>query len=365
MACYHPLRAFDTGLLTDNLKPKYKICGPDVERIHAPHTFVRNGEICKSSKEVWQDVWITDWIPVPCGQCIGCRLDYSRTWADRCILEAMQYENNAFITLTYDPEHLPKARVVTDVNTGEVFEWPSIDLDEISNFMKDLRRFYEYHYNFKGIRFYGCGEYGEESGRPHYHILVFNLPVPDKVYWFTNHEHENIYISDSISKIWGKGIVTIGDVTWNSAAYVARYVVKKQKGTTKGLVELPGKRLVTGLVVEKPRMSIKPGIAYKYYDEHKNQFYENDEIVISVRGKARTIKPPRYFDKLYDIDCYNSNNPFRMDEIKAKRAESAKLSMKQQLERTSLDYNDYLGVKERNKIAQVSALKRGMRFVDN
>lgn len=357
MACYHPLRAFNTGLLTDSFKPKYKICGSDVDRIHAPYSYMRNG-LQRSNKQVWQDKWITEWIPIPCGQCIGCRIDYSRMWADRCILEAKGYEHNAFITLTYDPEHLPKPTPVVDTQTGEVLEWSSLMPEHLQKFMKDLRRFYKYHYNHDGIRFYACGEYGDEGGRPHYHLLVFNLPVPDKVYWFTNNDHENIYVSDSISQIWGKGIVTIGEVTWNSAAYVARYVVKKQKGDTKGLVELPGKILVKGILPEYTVMSRKPGIAYKYYDENKHQFYENDEIVISVRGKARTIKPPRYFDKLYDIDC---EDPFLMQDIKRKRAESARNSMKLQLERTSLNEQEYLVVKERNKIGQISALKRNLK----
>lgn len=356
MACYHPLRAFDTGLLTDHFKPKYKICGPEVERIHAPYSYVRNG-LQRSSKQVWQDQWITDWIPIPCGQCIGCRIDYSRMWADRCILEAKDHENNVFVTLTYDPEHLPKPELVVDVNTGEVLEWPSLVPDDLQKFMKDLRRYYKHHYDHDGIRFYACGEYGEDGGRPHYHLLLFNLPVPDKVYWFTNNDHENIYISDSLSKIWGKGIVTLGEVTWNSAAYVARYVVKKQKGNTKGCVDIPG-HLVTGIKPEFVRMSRCPGIAFNYYDENKDKFYENDEIVISVRGKARTIKPPRYYDKLYDIDC---EDPFLMQDIKRKRAESARNSMKLQLEHTSLNEQEYLAVKERNKIAQINALKRQLK----
>ena len=124
MSCYHPLRAFDTGLLTSNFKPKYKICGSDVERIHAPYQYVRNGEIKRSDRKVWQDRWITNWIPISCGQCIGCRLDYSRTWADRCLLEAQDWEHNAFITLTYDPEHLPPLKECINVETGEIFLWP-------------------------------------------------------------------------------------------------------------------------------------------------------------------------------------------------------------------------------------------------
>lgn len=362
MSCYHPLRAFDTGLLTDKGKPKYKICSSTTEKVPKQAFKVSkvSGDIWKSDRVVFQDLWTSDYIPIPCGKCIGCRLDYSRMWADRCVLEAKEWESNAFVTLTYDPEHLPKPEVVVDVNTGETFEWPSLVPDDLTKFMKDLRMYYKHHYNFDNIRFYACGEYGDEGGRPHYHLILFNLPIPDKVYWFTNHEHEKIYISESLSKIWKKGIVSIGEVSWNSAAYVARYVVKKQKGNTAGLVELPGNKLVKGIHPEFVRMSRKPGIAWKYYDEHKHEFYETDEIVISVRGKARTIKPPRYYDKLYDVDA---SDPFIMAEIKQKRAENAKNSMKLQLERTTLSEQEYLAVKERNKIAQINALKRKMRCV--
>lgn len=356
MACYHPLRAFDTGLLTDNFKPKYKICGPNVDRIHVPFRYVKNGEVCKSSKQVWQDQWITKWIPIPCGECIGCRIDYSRMWADRCVLEAQEWQHNAFITLTYDPEHLPLLKQCVDVETGEILMWPSLVPDDLTKFIKDLRRYYEYNFNHTGIRFYACGEYGSEGGRPHFHILAFNLPpLPDLRYWFTTNDHEKIYHSEILqNNIWKKGICSIGELTWNSCAYVARYVVKKQKGVTKGLVDLCGK-LVEGLEPEFTRMSRMPGIAYRYYDDHKHEFYMTDEIVISVRGKVRTIKPPRYFDKMYDLDC---EFPFAMREIKQRRAERAQESMKEQLLRTDLNEEEYLAVKERNKNAQIKSLKR-------
>ena len=384
MACYHPLRAFDTGLLTDNFKTKYKICGSDVDRIHLPYSYVNSSGIQKSVKKFWQDRWITDWIPIPCGQCIGCRLDYSRSWADRCLLEAQQYDHNAFITLTYDSEHLPAFKECVNVDTGEVFNWPSLDFDHLTDFIRSLRDYYRYNYNWQyeehevpegqpydrydkvknkyyvvdnpGIRFYACGEYGSDGGRPHFHVLAFNLPpLPDMKHWFTTDDHEKIYHSDILqNKIWKRGICSIGELTWNSAAYVARYVVKKQKGDTSGLVDLCDE-LVSGLTPEKTRMSLKPGIAKKYYDENKHKFYETDEIVISVRNQVRTIKPPRYFDKLYDLDNFD---PFVMADIKKARAENAKRSMDDQLSRTTLTEQDYLAVKERNKLAQVEKLVR-------
>ena len=347
MACYHPLRAFDMGLLTDKFKPKYKICSSSTYMVQ------RDTRSVVYSKK---DLYVTDYTPIPCGQCIGCRLDYSRMWADRCLLEAQQYEHNAFITLTYDDEHLPPLKDVLNVETGEISKWPSLVPDELTKFMKDLRRYYDYHFKHKDIRFYACGEYGGKSGRPHFHILVFNMPpLPDLKHWFTTDQHEKIYHSDILQNdIWKKGICSVGELTWNSAAYVARYVVKKQKGNTKGLVDLCG-NLVSGIEPEFTRMSRMPGIAWKYYDEHKHQFYETDEIVMSIRGQVRSIKPPRYFDKLYDLENFD---PFIMADIKKARAENAKRSMNDQLSRTTLSEQEYLSVKERNKLAQVERLRR-------
>lgn len=361
MACYHPLRAFDTGLLTDNGKPKYKICGPETDRIHPS----RVGGMETSYGRDIIDRWITEWTPIPCGRCIGCRLDYSRMWADRCMLEAQQYEHNAFITLTYDPEHLPPFKDVLCPETGEMGKWPSLVPDDLTKFMKDLREYYRYHFKHTDIRFYACGEYGSDGGRPHFHVLVFNLPpLPDMKHWFTTDAHEKIYHSDILQNdIWKKGICSIGELTWNSAAYVARYVVKKQKGDTKGLVDICG-NLLSGIEPEFVRMSRKPGIAWKYYDEHKHQFYETDEIVMSVRGKVRTIKPPRYFDKMYDLECEQADgtcphlDPFKMKDIKKARIDNAKKSMEDQLSRTTLNEQEYLSVKERNKLAAVEKLVR-------
>ena len=377
MACYHPLRAFDTGALTKNFKTKFRICGSETFAVQRD---LKNSIYSKNTS------FITEWTPIPCGQCIGCRLNYSRTWADRCMLEAQQYEHNAFITLTYDPEHLPPLKECLNTETGEIFNWPSLDYSHLKKFLDALRDYYEYHYNWKyeehevspgedydrydkkqdkffkvdnpGIRYYACGEYGGKSGRPHFHILVFNMPpLPDMKHWFTTDQHEKIYHSDILqNKIWKKGICSIGELTWNSAAYVARYVVKKQKGKTKGLIDLCGD-LVLGLEKEDTRMSLKPGIAKKYYDENKHKFYETDEIVIAIRGKVRTIKPPRYFDKMYDLE---NEDPFIMREIKEARAENAKKSMQDQLSRTTLSEQEYLAVKERNKLAQVERLKRGL-----
>ena len=336
MPCYHPLHAFKVGL-TDNGKDKYQIESGKVEKIHP-----------RQGNKLITDRWITEYTEVPCGKCIGCRLGYSREWADRCMLEAKNYEYNQFITLTYDPEHINLV-IGVDRETGEITDVGTLVPEDLTKFIKDLRRYYQYHYQHQNIRFYACGEYGSNTYRPHYHIIAFNLPVEDREYLFSNVNRDRIYTSDIISKIWGKGIVTVGDVTWNSCAYVARYVMKKVKGP-----EAEEYYQKIGVVPEFVRMSRKPGIARDYYEENKNKIYESDEIVLTnKKGLAKVVKPSKYFDRLYDIE-----EPELMKAIKEKRRITGELARELQLAKTSLNKEEYLKLQEENKQAQLKLLKR-------
>lgn len=341
MACYHPLHAFEVGINPDSGKPSYKIVSGKIESIVNP-----------SKIEIYRNqapVVLTDYITVPCGKCLGCRLDYSRQWAVRCLLEAKEYQNNQFITLTYSPENI-KTVTGADRETGEIRnDIGTLVPDDLTKFIKDLRRYYKYHYNFDNIRFYACGEYGEHTYRPHFHIICFNLPIEDKKPFFLNANKDQIYTSEIIEKIWGKGLVSIGDVTWNSAAYVARYVMKKIKGKD---AEKTYKAL--GVVPEFVRMSRKPGIAYNYYEQNKEKIFELDEIYITnKKGLAQKVKPSKYFDRLYDLE-----SPEAMKAIKEKRRSCAEESVQIELQKTSLQELEYLELKERNKTAQLDKLKR-------
>lgn len=332
MACYHPLRALWYGEYNDSGKKKFKIVG-------------KNAPIGK--KAFLQPLEVEE---VPCGKCIGCRIDYSKQWATRCMLEAKQYEHNQFITLTYDPEHV---KWVTGANreTGEIEPVTTLVPEDLTKFMKDLRRYYKYHYNHENIRFYACGEYGPQTFRAHYHLIIFNLPIEDKEFFFVNKSGERIYTSDTIEKIWGKGQITVGDVTWNSAAYVARYVMKKIKGKdSERTYEL------LGIVPEFVRMSRKPGIAWQYYDEHKDKIYECDEIIYTNKdGLGEKIKPSKYYDRLYDLE-----NPEFMQALKQKRKLEAEYSLAIQLGKTSLSKKEYLEMKEQKKQKQIEKLKRSL-----
>jgi len=150
-------------------------------------------------------------VEVPCGRCIGCRLEYSRQWAVRCVHEASLYDENSFLTLTYSPENLP--------SNGSLVK------RDLQLFFKRLRK----SLPEKKIRYFACGEYGDRNGRPHYHVCLFNHNFRDR-YLYTVRDGVALYRSESLERLWPAGFSTIGDVTFESAAYVARYTMKKFKG---------------------------------------------------------------------------------------------------------------------------------------
>lgn len=218
---------------------------------------------------------ILEKLEVPCGQCIGCRLERSRQWAIRCIHEAQLHEKNCFITLTYAPEHLPSP--------------PTLDVRDFQLFMKRLRKRFG-----KGVRFFHCGEYGEQYGRPHYHACLFNFDFPDKKLWRTSNGF-NIYTSSILEELWPFGFSTIGDVTFESAAYVARYIMKKVTGKNADEHYENVDPLTGEVYLAKPEyitMSRRPGIASGWFEKYASDVYPSDAVV--VRG--REMRPPRYYD---------------------------------------------------------------------
>ena len=167
----------------------------------------------------------------PCGQCAECRLALSRQWADRCYLESKQYEDNAFVTLTYDNDHLRWAQYI-DPETGETDIRPTLYKKDLQDFLKRLRRYFKYHYGHEGIRFFGGGEYGDETSRPHLHIILFNCAFPDLKISGESDPANGVpyYTSKILNEIWGKGATIVAECNWETCAYVARYVMKKQTG---------------------------------------------------------------------------------------------------------------------------------------
>ncbi|AXH77650.1 MAG: replication initiator protein [Microviridae sp.] len=245
-------------------------------------------------------------IEIACGQCIGCRVERSRQWAVRCCHEASLYTVNSFVTLTFDNEHLHQREK----------PW-SLDKSDLQKFMKRLRKFY-FGSKKSDIRYYACGEYGDKNSRPHYHILLFNFDFPDKEL-FNISNGNRYYISEQLSKIWPYGFCIIGDVTYQSAAYVARYINKKITGD--GAEDhYQAVDIETGEIYEVlPEfnlMSRRPAIGRDWFDTFSGDVYPSDFVVID--GKRH--RPPKYYDKLFEsLDAEHLEYIKDMRNIKAQR----------------------------------------------
>jgi hypothetical protein len=300
-------------------------------------------------------------VQVPCGQCIGCRLERSKQWAIRCVHEASMHQENSFITLTYNDENLPE--------NGNLVK------KDFQLFMKRLRK------KTGKIKFYMCGEYGSQYdeqgeqitktyivngkekaipviGRPHFHACIFGFDFPDKELW-TSRNGINLYRSQLLEELWPKGYSSVGAVTFESAAYVARYVTKKMTGEHQKIqCEQDGLRHYEKLTEDGEIVSLQPeyttmsrggknkgsrGLGYDWFEQYgEHQIGNLDSIVI--RGKE--MQPPRYYTELFaDID------EVLYDEIKEKRRESM-------LSRQHEQDIDRLRAKEKVKLAAITTLKR-------
>lgn len=291
---------------------------------------------------------------IPCGKCIGCRLEYSKDWATKAMFEASQFKDNWFLTITYDNEHLPVAGHMIDPNTGEdkgINPYGSLEPEDLTNFIKRLRIEYERKKGHKGIRFMACGEYGDQGHRPHYHGIFFNLPIPltEMVFHEYNANFEPMWRCTEIERIWGKGMVVAAQVNWNTCAYVARYVTKK--------VGLPTQEEYYKCLGVKPeffRMSRKPGIGRKYFEEHADEIYKKDEVLIhKYGGGTMKVKPPKYYDKLYDVF-----NHEKMEEVKKERKKVVKAVNKLNYSHTTSTKKEQLEIQERTKKGKASSLRR-------
>lgn len=264
-------------------------------------------------------------LQIPCGQCSGCRLKRSREWAIRCLHEKQMHKHSSFVTLTYNNNTLP--------------EHGSLRYRDFQLFMKKLRRLAgrewarrradaahaENRFNIAAAaatlgpdinqnrlpsllvdasvdkpqtRFYMAGEYGETYGRPHYHALIFGLDFNDKKYLRKTPSGERIYTSATLEKTWQLGFSSVGELTYKSAAYVARYIMTKRTGdgekTDYKILDLD-----TGEIISKKKefntMSRRPGIGSSWLRKYSSDVYTSGKVV----ANGHQHNPPRYYDKLY------------------------------------------------------------------
>ncbi len=218
---------------------------------------------------------------LPCGRCIGCKLERSRQWAVRCMHEASLHDDNCFVTLTYDEDHVPR--------------FGSLLMDDWQKFFKRLRG------RVGKVRFFGCGEYGGQYGRPHYHACLFGVDFPDKYVWAQRGPHD-VFRSELLESVWTYGQSEIGSLTFESAAYVARYCLKKITGKAAESHYLVVERETGELGSRLPEfstMSRRPGIGSGWFDLYSDEVYPSDEVI--VNGAAS--KPPRFYDRLLEVSA--------------------------------------------------------------
>ncbi len=257
-------------------------------------------------------------LALPCGKCPSCIESRAKSWAIRCLCEASLYDRSCFLTLTYNDKCLPKGLCKRDLQL----------------FIKRLR---DHHPELK-VRYFGCGEYGEHTHRPHYHLIVFGYwPLDAKFQCFTS-TGGSFYSSKELQAIWPFGFISVGECSYASCAYVARYCQKKLKN--------PDSKEFT-------IMSLKPGIAAEYFETHMEKIYKYDAIFGNF-GRSLRHRPSRYFDKLLER-C----DPSYFQLIKDDRISYANSQViSEMLEHGFKYYEDLLNHKAEIKEDKFSRLKR-------
>lgn len=300
MSCFHPLKAVPRGF-TKNGKIKYVPVAGDYE-------FDKSAEMVSWYKEHPE----AKAIYVPCGHCIGCRLDKSREWALRCMMELKSQNGIAiFLTLTYNELSVP-ITYYPDPSTGEALPGLTLRLDDLQRFWKRLRRSLP---DDMKIRYFACGEYGSQTWRPHYHAIVFGYR-PDDLVLYEKHETISYFTSDSLSRIWPAGNAVVAGVTFNTCAYVARYTAKKACTL--------GSDFYEKFNMEPPFlvMSRRPGIGWSYLEQHKN-FLENDRIYVAGSDPIDGKVPRSFIQKIEESDPEIYEHIKKTREVKGSVYESA------------------------------------------
>lgn len=346
MSCYHPLIAVPKNKLTENKKQGYNVIGAaenyDTMDLHflAPDGYIK----------------------VPCGKCIGCRLDKSREWADRMLLEYDHTKKAVFLTLTFrseemakkigiDPEYSIRDHLCYDDGEKKIY---TILKTDSQKFMKDLRGRKEFE--DKKLRFFSCGEYGSKRDRPHYHFIIFGITKEDFgniILCGFNKFNDPIYRSPLLEEIWPYGISSIEDTSWKTFAYVARYVTKKLNGPLSAIYAEENK------VQEFCLMSRRPGIGAMYLEDHDFDFTYSS-ISLSDGTGSKTIGVPKYFlKKLETID------PEMYHKLKEQRKQFTEDRELLKLFDTDLGIEGVLRIEEERKIESANVLRRPLEQETN
>lgn len=223
----------------------------------------------------------------PCGVCINCRIQQTADTTVRLVHESKSHERNCYLTLTYSDENLP--------------EDGSLNHRDFQLFFKRLRQV-----TGAGVKYYMCGEYGDQNDRPHYHAIVFGYDFDDRVFYKRNKTGDRLDTSERLGELWQLGFCTVGDVAMQSCRYVAGYIQKK----------------ITGKLADDHYMGRKPeyafgsnGLGLEYLKRFGSQWMDSGFVVID----GAKFRIPRY----YDIK-YKSIDGLHFDVVKDERVADAR-----------------------------------------
>lgn len=271
-------------------------------------------------------------VAVPCRHCLGCHLDYARSWSNRMLMEFNETGKGIFLTLTYRNEDLPK----TDDGV------PTLSKRDWQLFMKRLRE----HFAPKKLRFFAAGEYGSKTQRPHYHAIIFGLgfeDLPDLRCIGANEIKDPYFSSSVIEKIWAHGFILIGAVNSQTCGYVARYVIKKHY--KKSLPELHG------AAQEFTLSSRRPGIGLS--DPGKWLERDSDYITLHDGKDVHSFPiPKQVLKKCKKLDVFID----KVNEIQYNRFNDSNERLRSDLEFLGLSFEDYLSMKYRSFKESVKVL---------
>lgn len=233
---------------------------------------------------------------LPCGQCQACRLRLARDWTVRIMHESMMHERSCFVTLTYDDEHLPRDRGL------HVRDWQL--------FAKRVRN------DLGPFRFYACGEYGPKTLRPHFHACIFGEDFEFRRSRVVKSGQFPVYEAPLLREEWGNGNVSAGELSSESAAYCARYVMVKARGLSQqfGLnsqyFRSDGVR-TWSVRPEFSVMSRRPGVGASWLEKFSDDVYPDDQVIL----KGKRFRPPRFYDERLEGAA--------LEELKVRRVRAA------------------------------------------
>lgn len=296
MPCYHPLKGFVLGIKS-NGKKNIIIRSYNVNHIEINKKDDKIYDVLEDTHKYANTKIVNEYIDIPCGKCIGCRLDYRRSWTARLLCELETQREGAcsyFVTLTYSDDNLPLT-----YSDGSDKPVATVNYSDFQRFIKDLRYAAKCIDKESHLRYFVASEYGSSTLRCHFHAILFDCPIPD-LKLFSIKKGEAFYTSEWLERIWKFGNILIGRVTPASCGYVAGYCCKKVFGQDKAFFE------ALGVNPECIHMSTNPGIGYAWLQKHPDVL-KSPSLVISTEKGGKKYCIPKYFMVKLSESQENSN----------------------------------------------------------